>query len=145
MLVLQLACQALRLSGEVINTSFTFAATAHVLYWNRITPVFCDIDPNTFNFEHDRIESIITPNTTAILPVHVSGYPCDTQIREIADRYGLRVICDAAHFFGVEGKRRKNSLYEMISKIHPKLVNGFKQIQDGNLDTADNKLVFHSI
>jgi dTDP-4-amino-4,6-dideoxygalactose transaminase len=102
-LALQLACQALRLSGEVITTPFTFAATPHVLYWNRITPVFCDIDPHTFNLDPQRIESMITPNTTAILPVHVFGYPCDFEsIREIADRYGLRVIYDAAHAFGVK-------------------------------------------
>jgi len=102
-LALQLACQALRLSGEVITTPFTFAATPHVLYWNRITPVFCDIDPYTFNLDPQRIESLITPNTTAILPVHVFGYPCDIEgIQKIADRYGLRVIYDAAHSFGVE-------------------------------------------
>ena len=102
-LALQLACQALRLSGEVITTPFTFAATPHVLYWNGISPIFCDIDPHTFNLDPQRIESMITPNTTAILPVHVFGYPCDTKsIREIADRYGLRVIYDAAHAFGVE-------------------------------------------
>jgi dTDP-4-amino-4,6-dideoxygalactose transaminase len=78
-LALQLACQSLRLSGEVITTPFTFAATPHVLYWNRITPVFSDIDLYTFNLDAERIESMITPNTTAILPAHVLGYPCDTK------------------------------------------------------------------
>ena len=102
-MALQLACQALRLSGEVITTPFTFVATSHVLYWNNLKPVFCDIESQTFNIDPDRIESLITPYTTAILPVHVFGYPCNiTAIEEIANRYGIRVIYDAAHCFGVE-------------------------------------------
>lgn len=117
-LALQLACQALRLSGEVITTPFTFAATPHVLYWNRITPVFCDIDPYTFNLNPERIERLITPNTTAILPVHVFGYPCDTQsIREIANRYGLRVVYDAAHSFGVEVNGNKIGNFGDLSML----------------------------
>ena len=102
-LALQLGCQTLRLSGEVITSPFTFPATIHVLYWNRIQPVFCDINPQTFNMDPDCIEALITPDTTAIMPVHVFGYPCDTdRIQKIADRHGLRVIYDAAHAFGVE-------------------------------------------
>ena len=97
------ACQSLRLSGEVVTTPFTFAATPHVLTWNNIKPIFCDIDPVTMNIDADRIESMITPQTTAILPVHVFGTPCEVEkIQSIADRYGLRVVYDAAHAFGVE-------------------------------------------
>ena len=75
-MALQMACQALRLSGEVITTPFTFAATPHVLYWNNLKPVFCDIEPETFNLDPKRIESLISPQTSAILPVHTFGYPC---------------------------------------------------------------------
>lgn len=97
------ACQSLRLSGEVITTPFTFPATPHVLMWNGIKPVFCDIDPVTMNIDADKIESMITPQTTAILPVHVFGTPCEVnRIQEVADRYGLKIIYDAAHAFGVE-------------------------------------------
>jgi len=102
-IALMVACQSLRLSGDVITTPFTFAATPHVLSWNNIQPVFCDIDPYTMNIDADKIESMITPQTTAILAVHVFGTPCDVyKIEEIANRYGLRVIYDAAHAFGVE-------------------------------------------
>ncbi len=102
-IALMVACQSLRLSGSVITTPFTFAATPHVLSWNNITPIFCDIDAETMNIDAEKIESMITPQTTAILAVHVFGTPCDVEkIQEIADRYGLRVIYDAAHAFGVE-------------------------------------------
>ena len=97
------ACQSLRLTGEVITTPFTFAATPHVLAWNNIKPIFCDIDPLTMNIDADKIESMITPQTTAIMPVHVFGIPCQVEkIQQVADRYGLRVVYDAAHAFGVE-------------------------------------------
>ena len=102
-IALMVACQSLRLSGEVITTPFTFAATPHVLVWNNITPIFCDLDDETMNIDADKIESMITPHTTAILAVHVFGTPCNVEkIQEIADRYGLRVVYDAAHAFGVE-------------------------------------------
>ena len=102
-IALIVACQSLRLSGEVITTPFTFAATPHVLSWNNITPIFCDIDAETMNIDAAQIESMITPHTTAILAVHVFGTPCDVKkIQEVADRYGLRVVYDAAHAFGVE-------------------------------------------
>lgn len=102
-IALMVACQSLRLSGEVITTPFTFAATPHVLSWNNITPIFCDVDAETMNIDADKIESMITPHTTAILAVHVFGTPCDVEkIQEVADRYGLRVVYDAAHAFGVE-------------------------------------------
>ena len=95
--------QALRITGEVITTPYSFVATTHSLWWNGIKPVFVDIVPVTGNIDPDRIEAAITPKTTAIMPVHVYGQPCDTvRIQEIADKYGLKVIYDAAHAFGVE-------------------------------------------
>lgn len=97
------ALQALRITGEVITTPYSFVATTHSLWWNGIKPVFVDIDPTTGNIDPDKIEAAITPKTTAIMPVHVYGNPCDTQrIQEIADKYGLKVIYDSAHAFGVE-------------------------------------------
>lgn len=97
------ALQALRVTGEVITTPYSFVATTHALWWNGIKPVFVDIDPRTGNINPDKIEAAITPKTTAIMPVHVYGKPCDTvRIQEIADQYGLKVIYDAAHAFGVE-------------------------------------------
>lgn len=96
------ALQALRISGEVITTPYTFVATAHSLIWNNIKPVFVDVDPGTCNLDPARIEEAITPATTAILPVHCYGLPCDVdRIQRIADTYGLKVIYDAAHAFGV--------------------------------------------
>ena len=97
------ALQALRITGEVITTPYSFVATTHALWWNGIKPVFVDIDPNTCCLDPNKIEEAITPNTTAIMPVHVYGKPCDTEaIQNIADKYGLKVIYDAAHAFGVE-------------------------------------------
>ena len=97
------ALQALRITGEVVTTPYSFVATTHALWWNGIKPVFVDIDPTTGDIDPDKIESAITPKTTAIMPVHVYGKPCRTaEIKEIADKYGLKVIYDAAHAFGVE-------------------------------------------
>lgn len=97
------ALQALHITGEVITTPYSFVATTHSLWWNGIKPVFVDIDPRTGNIDPDKIEAAITSRTTAIMPVHVYGKPCDTErIQAIADKYGLRVIYDAAHAFGVE-------------------------------------------
>ena len=101
-LALITAIQALKISGEVITTPYSFVATTHALWWNNIKPVFVDIDPITLNLNPDKIEATITPKTTAIMPVHVYGNPCNVQkIKEIADTYGLKVIYDAAHTFGV--------------------------------------------
>ncbi|MGH8852887.1 MAG: DegT/DnrJ/EryC1/StrS family aminotransferase [Telluria sp.] len=97
------ALQALRVTGEVITTPYSFVATSHSLLWNGITPVFVDIDPVNLNLDPARIEAAITPRTTAIMPVHCYGEPCDTRaIQAIADNYNLKVIYDAAHAFGVE-------------------------------------------
>ncbi len=97
------ALQALRVTGEVITTPYSFVATTHCIWWSGCKPVFVDIDPATGNIDPDKIEAAITPKTTAIMPVHVYGKPCDTKrIQEIADKYGLKVIYDAAHAFGVK-------------------------------------------
>ena len=97
------ALQALRVTGEVITTPYSFVATTHSIWWNGCKPVFVDIDPVTGNIDPDAIEAAITNKTTAIMPVHVYGKPCDVKrIKEIADKYGLKVIYDAAHAFGVE-------------------------------------------
>jgi dTDP-4-amino-4,6-dideoxygalactose transaminase len=99
-IALMVAVQSLRLQGEVITTPFTFPATTHVLAWNNITPVFCDIDPIRLTIDPKKIEKLITAKTTAILGVHVYGVPCHVdEIQEIADRHGLKVIYDAAHAF----------------------------------------------
>ncbi len=97
------ALQAMRIGGEVITTPYSFVATTHSLWWNGIKPVFVDVDPANGNLDPNRIEAAITPKTTAIMPVHVYGNPCDTEaIKEIADKYGLKVIYDAAHAFGIK-------------------------------------------
>ena len=101
-LALVTALQALRITGEVITTPFSFVATTHALWWNGIKPVFVDIEPEFLNIDPEKIEAAITPQTTAILPVHVYGNPCNVErIRQIADTYGLQVIYDACHAFGV--------------------------------------------
>lgn len=102
------AFQALRITGEVITTPYSFVATTHALWWNGIKPVFVDIDPATGDLDPNKIEAAITPRTTAILPVHVYGKPCDVDaIQTIADTYGLKVIYDAAHAFGVKVDARQ--------------------------------------
>lgn len=104
-LALVSALQALKISGEVITTPYSFVATTHSLWWNNIKPVFVDIEPDTFNIDPEKIESAITPRTTAIMPVHVYGTPCDNdRINSIAKKYNLKVIYDAAHAFGVKKK-----------------------------------------
>ena len=97
------ALQALRVTGEVITTPYSFVATTHSIWWTGCKPVFVDIDPATGNMDPNKIEAAITPKTTAIMPVHCYGKPCDTKaIQDIADKYGLKVIYDAAHAFGVK-------------------------------------------
>lgn len=104
-LALITALQSLRITGEVITTPYSFVATAHSLLWHGNKPVFVDVEPDTLNLDPEKIEAAITPQTTAIMPVHCYGNPCDvTKIQKIADNYNLRVIYDAAHAFGVETK-----------------------------------------
>ena len=103
MIALQIGMQALRITGEVITTPFTFVATTHSIHWNSCMPVFCDIEPDTFTLDPAKIESLITPRTTAIMPVHVYGNPCKVEeLKRIAATYGLKLFYDAAHAFGVK-------------------------------------------
>lgn len=102
-LALMTALQALRITGEVITTPFSFVATTHALWWNKIKPVFADIEPERFNLDPVKVEAAITPQTTAIMPVHVYGNPCDVDaFQKIADTYNLSLIYDAAHAFNVK-------------------------------------------
>lgn len=110
-LPLMTALQALRITGEVITTPYSFVATTHSIWWNGCKPVFVDIEPSTGNIDPAKIEAAITPATTAIMPVHVYGKPCNIKaIQEIADKYGLKIIYDAAHAFGVEVPAEKYGL-----------------------------------
>lgn len=124
------ALQALRITGEVITTPFSFVATSHALLWNNIKPVFVDIDPETLTLDPAKIESAITPQTTAILPVHCYGNMCDVRaIQEIADNYNLRVIYDAAHAFGVrdaEGSLLRHGDLSILSFHATKVFNTFE-------------------
>jgi len=102
-LALQIALQGMGISGEVITTPFTFVATTHVLFWNKIRPVFVDIEPDYYTLDPEKVEAAITPWTTAILAVHVYGHPCKlTALADIARRHNLKLIYDAAHAFGVK-------------------------------------------
>lgn len=135
------ALQALRITGEVITTPYSFVATTHSIWWNGCKPVFVDIDPSTGNIDPDKIEAAITPRTTAIMPVHVYGKPCDTaRIQEIADTYGLKVIYDAAHAFGVEvnGKGLLNEGDLSTLSFHATKV--FNTIEGGAMIMHDEKM-----
>ncbi len=130
-IALLLALQNLRInSGEVITTPFTFPATPHVLYWNGIRPVFCDIDPETFNLDPGRVEQLIGPDTKAILAVHVYGTPCDVErLQALADLHGLYLIYDAAHAFGVTYQGRALAAFgdaSMLSFHATKLFSTFE-------------------
>ncbi len=129
-LALVTALQALRINGEVITTPFSFVATAHSLLWNGIKPVFVDIDPNTLNLDPSKIKEAITPQTTAIMPVHCYGRACDVDaIQNIADIYNLKVIYDAAHAFGVNchcGSVLKHGDLSVLSFHATKVFNTFE-------------------
>lgn len=134
------ALQALRITGEVITTPYSFVATTHTLWWNNIKPVFVDIDPATCNIDPNKIEAAITPQTTAIMPVHVYGKPCDTErIQEIADKYGLKVIYDAAHAFGVEVNGKSILEAGDISTLSFHATKVYNTIEGGALICHDDK------
>lgn len=117
------ALQALRITGEVITTPYSFVATTHSIWWNGCKPVFVDIDPKTGNIDPDKIEAAITPRTTAIMPVHCYGKPCDVRrIKEIADTYGLKVIYDAAHAFALEIPKNESDYKRAFDEAHNALV-----------------------
>lgn len=140
-LALITALQALRITGEVITTPYSFVATTHSLWWNGIKPVFADVDPSTFNLDPERIEAAITPKTTAIMPVHVYGNPCEVHaIQEIADKYGLKIIYDAAHAFGVtiEGESVLNFGDLSILSFHA--TKTYSTIEGGAIVCHDEKM-----
>lgn len=141
-MALQTGLQALRITGEVITTPFTFPATAHAIYWNRCTPVFCDIEPDSLSIDPERIESLITPETTAILPCHVYGKPSDTRaIQEVADLHGLRVLYDAAHAFGVFPARgADDSVWGDMSMLSFHATKVFNSIEGGALVMRTEKM-----
>lgn len=141
MIALQVGMQALRITGEVITTPFTFVATTHAIHLNGCTPVFCDVEPETFTLDPDKVESLITPHTTAIMPVHVYGNPCDHErLKKIADTYGLKLFYDAAHVFGV----KKNGLSVVnwgdLSMLSFHATKVFNTLEGGALVTNDETL-----
>ncbi|MDR0333405.1 MAG: DegT/DnrJ/EryC1/StrS family aminotransferase [Dysgonamonadaceae bacterium] len=137
-LPLMTALQALRITGEVITTPYSFVATTHSLWWNGIKPVFVDIDPITCNIDPEKIEAAITPRTTAIMPVHCYGQPCDmVKIKDIADKYGLKVIYDAAHAFGVEVGRKSVLEYGDMSTLSFHATKVYNTVEGGALICHD--------
>ncbi len=139
-LALMTALQALRITGEVITTPFSFVATTHSLWWNNIKPVFSDIEPDCFNLDPDKVEAAITPQTTAIMPVHVYGNPCKIErLQQIADTYSLKLIYDAAHAFGV--KINENSIlnYGDLSILSFHATKVFNTFEGGAIVCPDEK------
>lgn len=131
-MALELSIQALGLKGEVITTPFTFASTTHAIVRNGLRPVFCDIDPKTFTIDSAKIEDLITDKTSAILPVHVYGNVCDVEkIQKIADKYGLKVIYDAAHAFGITYKGKGIGNFGDISCFSFHATKVFNTIEGG--------------
>lgn len=134
------ALQALRISGEVITTPYSFVATTHALWWNGIKPVFVDIEWETGCMDPNKIEAAITPKTTAIMPVHVYGKPCNVKaIQEIADKYGLKVIYDAAHAFGVEQNGVSLMNYGDMSTLSFHATKVYNTIEGGAMVMHDEK------
>ncbi|UZN52102.1 DegT/DnrJ/EryC1/StrS family aminotransferase [Cupriavidus cauae] len=139
-LALVTALQALRITGEVITTPYSFAATAHSLHWNGIKPVFVDICPETLNLDPAKIEAAITPQTTAIMPVHCYGRPCDVDaIERLADNYNLRVIYDAAHAFGVRTERGSILRHGDLSVLSFHATKVFNTFEGGAIVCPDAK------
>lgn len=138
------ALQALRVKGEVITTPYSFVATSHSLLWNGIKPVFVDIDPKTLNLDPAKIESAITTQTTAILPVHCYGHPCDVEaIRRIADNYNLKVIYDAAHAFGVQDAQGSVLRHGDLSVLSFHATKVFNTFEGGAIVCPDDKTKQH--
>ncbi len=134
------ALQALEIKGEVITTPFSFVATAHAIWWNNTKPVFSDIDPLTLNLDPSAIERAITPKTSAILPVHVYGYPCDVdRIEKIAEKHGLKVIYDAAHAFGVRKDGVSVLNYGDLSIMSFHATKVFNTIEGGAIVSPDEE------
>lgn len=140
-LALECAIAAMDITGEVITTPFTFASTTHAIVRNGLTPVFCDIHPDSYNIDVDKLESMITEKTTAILPVHVYGNICDVEaIESIAKKYQLKVIYDAAHAFGVTINGRGIATYGDVSMFSFHATKVFNTIEGGALAFKDERL-----
>lgn len=134
------ALQALRITGEVITTPYSFVATSHSLLWNGIKPVFVDVHPDTLNLDPAKIEAAITPQTTAIMPVHCYGHPCDVvAIQKIADTYNLKVIYDAAHAFGVQTDDGSVLKYGDLSVLSFHATKVFNTFEGGAIVCPDAK------
>jgi len=134
------ALQALRITGEVITTPYSFVATSHSLLWNGIKPIFVDIDSNTLNLDPSKIEAVITPQCTAIMPVHCYGHPCDVDaIQKIADNYNLKVIYDAAHAFGVQDAQGSILRYGDLSVLSFHATKVFNTFEGGAIICPDAK------
>jgi len=139
-LALVTALQALRITGEVITTPFSFVAGAHALLWNGIKPVFVDIDPLTMNLDPRKIEAALTPQTTAIMPVHCYGNPCDVDaIQQIADNYNLKVVYDAAHAFGVRARGQSVLIHGDLSILSFHATKVFNTFEGGAIISPDAK------
>ncbi|MBL7214320.1 MAG: DegT/DnrJ/EryC1/StrS family aminotransferase [Phycisphaerae bacterium] len=140
-LALQIGLQGLGISGEVITTPFSFVATTHALYWNKIRPVFVDIEPDFYTIDPEKIEEAITPWTTAILAVHVFGNPCNHDIlSEIAKKHNLRLIYDAAHAFGVQINGKSIAHYGDLSMFSFHATKLYHSFEGGLLTFNDAKL-----
>lgn len=140
-LALVTALQTLRITGEVITTPYSFVATTHSLWWNNIKPVFVDIEPELFNLDPEKVEAAITPKTTAILPVHVYGNPCKVnRLQQIADTYGLKLIYDAAHAFGVNQNGESILNFGDLSILSFHATKVFNTIEGGAIVCHDEKI-----
>jgi len=141
-IALQLAIKALDIKGEVITTPYTFAATTNVIIWEKATPVFADIDPETYNIDPEDIERKITKKTSAILAVHVYGNPCNVEkIEKIAQKYKLKVIYDAAHAFGVKYKNKSLLEYGDISTLSFHATKVFNTIEGGAIVSKNKSII----
>jgi len=139
-LALMTALQVLRITGEVITTPYSFVATTHSLWWNNIKPVFADIEPDFLNLDPEKVEAAITPQTTAIMPVHVYGNPCNVErFQQIADTYGLKLIYDAAHAFGVRINGNSILNYGDLSILSFHATKVFNTIEGGAIISPDEK------
>ncbi len=138
------ALHALRITGEVITTPFSFVATTHALWWNKIVPVFVDIEPGYLNLDPKKVEAAITNKTTAIMPVHVYGNPCDVdEIKRIADKHGLKVIYDAAHAFGVEKDGQSVLNFGDLSVVSFHATKVYSTVEGGAIICHDAKMKHH--
>ncbi|MCR5106562.1 MAG: DegT/DnrJ/EryC1/StrS family aminotransferase [Lachnospiraceae bacterium] len=141
-MALEMCIQTMGLKGEVITTPFTFVSTTHSIVRNNLKPVFCDIKRDDYTMDPEKIEELITEKTEAIIPVHVYGHPCDTdRIEEIAKKHGLKVIYDAAHFFGVKYKGRKAGSFGDASMFSFHATKVYNTIEGGAIATDDEKLI----